>query len=365
MNKIWITNLLMISLNSLAQSDSIKNPISISGYLEVYYGYDFSKPEDHNRPWFVYSHNRHNEINLNLGFIKASYTTERVRGNVALMTGTYANANLAEEPAVLRNIFEANIGVKIAKTKNLWVDAGVFQSHIGFESAIGKDCWTLTRSIMADNSPYFETGAKISYTAENEKWFLSGLILNGWQRIQRLPGNNTPSFGHQLTFKPNPKILLNSSSFIGSNTPDSTRKMRYFHNLYSQLQLTNKLGMTIGFDIGFQQESKGSTNYYSWYAPIVILQYALMDKVLIEARSEYYKDINGVIIASGTLNGFQTFGYSLNVDYQIFENLVWRMEGRNLTSKDKIFYLQNEPSRFNYLLTTALALAFQKGLWII
>jgi hypothetical protein len=77
-----------------------------------------------------------------------------------------------------------------------------FASHIGFESAIGKDCWNLTRSILADNSPYYESGAKLSYTSKNEKWFISGLILNGWQRIQRVEGNNLPAFGHQLTFKP-------------------------------------------------------------------------------------------------------------------------------------------------------------------
>ena len=114
------------------------------------------------------------------------------------MTGTYANSNLAAEPGVLKNIFEANAGVKISKKKKLWIDAGIFESHIGFESAIGKNCWNLTRSISADNSPYYESGIKLSYTSDNEKWFLSGLILNGWQRIQRVNGNNTPAFGHQL-----------------------------------------------------------------------------------------------------------------------------------------------------------------------
>ena len=34
--------------------------IKVSGYLEAYYGYDFNKPADHNRPGFIYSHNRAN-----------------------------------------------------------------------------------------------------------------------------------------------------------------------------------------------------------------------------------------------------------------------------------------------------------------
>lgn len=358
MKKIFFALMSLVSLNCIAQKDSTINPLSINGYVETYYSYDFSNPSDHNRPGFVYSHNRHNEVNLNLGFIKMAYATDKVRANLALMTGTYANANLAAEPGVLKNIFEANAGVKISKKKNLWVDAGIFASHIGFESAIGKDCWNLTRSILADNSPYYESGFKVSYTSDNEKWFLSGLILNGWQRIQRVNGNNTPAFGHQLTFKPNSKVTLNSSSFVGSDTPDSTRQMRYFHNLYGQFQLTEKFGMILGYDIGAQQKAKNSNDYYTWYSPVLILKYAPTEKISIAARGEYYSDANGVIVSTGSLNGFQTYGYSLNLDYQIMNNVLWRMEGRGFTSKDKIFILNDNTSSQNYFLTTALAIAF-------
>jgi len=358
MKKIFIAILSIIALNGFAQTDSTKNPLSISGYIETYYSFDFANPSDHNRPGFVYSHNRHNEVNLNLGFLKAAYATDKARANLALMSGTYANANLAAEPGVLKNIFEANAGVKISKKKNIWVDAGIFASHIGFESAIGKDCWNLTRSILADNSPYYESGVKVSYTSDNEKWFLSGLILNGWQRIQRVNGNNTPAFGHQLTFKPNSKVTLNSSSFVGSDTPDSTRQMRYFHNFYGQFQLTEKFGMILGFDIGAQQKTKNSNDYNTWYSPVLIVKYAPTEKISIAARGEYYSDANGVIVSTGTPNGFQTYGYSLNLDYTIMNNVIWRIESRGFTSKDKIFTLNDNPSSQNYFLTTALAISF-------
>ncbi|MBL7830386.1 MAG: porin [Saprospiraceae bacterium] len=358
MKKTLLGVLSIVSLNIFAQIDSTKNPLSIGGYIETYFAYDFSNPDDHNRPGFVYSHNRSNEVNLNLGFVKAAYQTNTIRANLALMTGTYSNTNLSSEPGVLKNIFEANAGVKISKTKNLWVDAGIFASHIGFESAIGKDCWNLTRSILADNSPYYENGVKVSYTSDDEKWFVSGLILNGWQRIQRVNGNNTPAFGHQLTYKPNSKITLNSSSFIGSDTPDSTRQMRYFHNFYGQLQLTEKFGVILGFDIGAQQKTKNNSDYHTWYSPVFILKYAPTEKITIAGRGEYYSDANGVIINTGTINGFQTYGYSLNLDYQIMNNTVWRIEGRGFTSKDRIFTLNNRASTQNYFVTTSLAIQF-------
>ncbi|WP_018344084.1 porin [Cytophaga aurantiaca] len=338
--------------------NQMTNHLTISGYIEAYYGYDFSNTGNHTRPSFVYSYNRHNEVNINLGFIKAAYATDKVRANIALMTGTYANANLAAEPGVLKNIFEANVGAKISKRKNLWVDAGVFASHIGFESAIGKDCWNLTRSMLADNSPYYESGVKVSYTSDNEKWFVSGLVLNGWQRIQRVDGNNTPALGHQLTYKPTSKITLNSSSFVGSDTPDSSRQMRYFHNLYGIFQLHEKFGIILGFDIGVQQKSKGSSAYNTWFSPVVQARYNLSSRSTIAARLEYYSDVNGVIISTGTPHGFQTYGYSLNLDYKIAENVVWRTEGKVFSSTDKIFILDNEPNNNNYVLTTSLAVSF-------
>ena len=362
MKNIFLSIIIGVGIVNLAnaQSDSTKHPLKISGYLETYYVYDFGNPANHNRPGFVYSHNRHNEVNLNLGYVQAEYNNEKVRGKLALMTGTYANANLAAEPGVLKNIFEANAGVKISKTKNLWVDAGIFASHIGFESAIGANCWNMTRSILADNSPYFESGAKISYTSNDEKWFLSGLILNGWQRIQRVPGNQTPAFGHQLTWTPNEKTTLNSSSFIGSDTPDSTRQMRYFHNFYGQFQFNDKFGLIAGFDFGAQQKVKGSSDYNVWYSPVLIARYTPNEKLAFSARAEYYSDQGEVIISTGTPNGFQTFGYSANMDVRIMENVLWRLEARTFNSqRDNIFLDRNQIAvRNNYFVGTSLSIAF-------
>ena len=363
MNKVFFSIAISLGLVNLiyAQTDSTGNTLKISGYLETYYVYDFGNPEDHNRPDFLYSFNRHNEINLNLGFIQAEYDNNIVRGKLALMTGTYANANLVAESGVLKNIFEANAGVKLSKTKNRWVEAGIFGSHIGFESAIGANCWNMTRSILAENSPYFLSGAKISYTSDNDGWFLSGLILKGWQRIQRVPGNQTPAFGHQLTWTPNEKVTLNSSSFIGSDTPDSTRQMRYFHNFYGQFQLSAKLGLIVGFDIGAQQMAKESKDYHKWYSPVLIVRFTPIEKIAVAARAEYYSDKGEVIISTGTPNGFQTFGYSLNIDVQVMENVIWRVEGRTFNSgSNNVFLDRNQvPTPNNYFTGTSLSIAFK------
>jgi len=357
MKKIICFALLAFGFVSKAQ-EKTTSPLTFSGYVETYYSYDFGKPDDHVRPGFFYSHNKHNELNLNLGFAKVNYAKENIRGNFALMVGTYAQYNLAAEQDLSKNIFEANVGVKISKTHNLWVDAGIMPSHIGFESAIGKDCANVTRSILADNSPYYETGAKIGYTSKSEKWYLAAMYLNGWQRIQKINGNHTPAFGTQITYKPNAKTTLNWSTYAGNEQPDTIRKWRYFNNFYGQFKLSDKTNLTAGFDIGSQQSAHKSDKYDTWFSPVVILQYKPTSKIQLAARGEYYDDEKGVIIASGTPNGFKTYGFSANFDYLIAENVMFRLEARNLSSKDEVFMKSGNPTNTNTFLTTSLAISF-------
>lgn len=354
--------LLMVLYSSLfinGQTDSIVAPekakTKLEGYTEAYYCFDFNKPGNNLRPGFLYNHVRHNEVNVNHAIIRASYTSDKVRVNMAIMTGNYAQYNLAAEPAVLQHIYESHVGFKIKK--NLWFDAGIFASHIGFESAISKDCWTLTRSIVAENSPYYESGAKLSWSP-NDKWLLSALYLNGWQHIQRPKGNNTPAGGTQITFKPNDKTTINYSTFFGNDKPDTSKQFRHYHNIYGIIQLTKKLGMIAGFDLGMEQDKKGSSTYNTWFTPVIILRYYFTEKFGLAARAEYYEDKKGVLIASGTTNGFITKGYSLNLDYFPAENVLFRVEGKLYDSKDRYFVKGKELSTQNFCLTSSIAILF-------
>jgi hypothetical protein len=134
--------------------------------------------------------------------------------------------------------------------------------------------------------------------------------------------------------------------------------MRYFNNFYAQSQLTKKLGFIAGFDIGAQQIKKGSEDYHAWFSPVVIVRYLLNDRWSSALRAEYYQDKDGVIVSTETPNGFQTSGISLNFDYSPFKNLVWRIEGRWLTSSDKIFTRQYKNVNENFSIVSSIAVQF-------
>jgi hypothetical protein len=344
-----------------ASTQTVANSgLTLTGYVEAYYSHDFMAPRTaQERPGFLYNHRRNREFNINLAFAKLAYTSDRLRGNLALQVGTYAQYNYATEQELVRNIFEANAGVKLSKTRDLWLDAGVFASHIGFESAISKDCWTLTRSILAENSPYYLSGAKLTYNSPNGQWTLLGMATNGWQRIRKVPGYSGPAFTSQVQYRPSGKLTLNWSSFLGSDRPDSLGQTRFFQNFYAIINPTGRLGVILGFDIGTDRppiigpgNQRAGSGSFVWYSPVVIARYKTTDKSYLNGRIEYYDDRNGVII--GTPD-FQTWGYSLGYDYAILPNALFRIEGKVYDSKTAIFETN---SRSNGSLTTSLAISF-------
>jgi len=328
-----------ISITSFAQSDSSKS-FKISGYIESYYSYDFLRPGNSEKPDYNYNYKKHNQLNVNLAFVKASYQAKRLRSNLALMTGNYAMYNLSAEPNWAKPIFEVNVGVKLLKDKDLWLDAGVMPSHIGFESAVGSDCWNLTRSILAENSPYFESGIKLNYTNKKQDLYVVLHILNGWQKIAITNDNQKPSVGVQVNYKPSSSLTLNYSNFLGNINSGGASAFRTFHNLYAIYDASPKQAFIFGFDIGTQKTNNTKTAV--WYTPVIISKINLGAKSKIAARLEYYSDKQQIIIPTQTSGGYQTFGASINYDYQISPKILWRSELKKYDSKDPIFkYTKN------------------------
>lgn len=339
-----------------AQNDSTLKRFGFSGYVEGYYAYDLADPPEKLRPPFYYSFNRHNEPNINLAMLKGSYLAKGFRANLALMTGTYSKYNLAAEPGILRHIYEMNVGIRLGK-KNLWLDAGILPSHLGMESALGANCWNLTRSIMAENSPYYETGLKLAYGSNNSKWYAALYVLLGWQRIKPVEGNSLPSFGTHLQFKPNGKWEFNSCSFIGTDKPDSARKMRYYHDFYTIFNLSARLGFQMAFDIGAEQAFPGGSAMNTWSTAVAGIRYKWTKRFLTAVRFEYYSDPHGVIVITETGSPMDVVGLSLNADMKILPSLLWRIEGKLLHGKD-VFIRDAAVVSSNQAITTSIAFSF-------
>lgn len=342
---------LLLLMTNLGLAQTPGNPfINVSAYAEAYYTNSTSFSTDKTYPEFIYNHKKGQQPSLNLAFVKVNHQSKRMRGNVALMAGDYSKYNLAAEPNWAKPILEANLGVKLSNKKTIWLDAGVMPSHIGFESAISADCWTLTRSILAENSPYFETGIKLSYTSPSEKWNMAALLLNGWQRIQLANEMNNPAYGFQFNYKPKANVQLNYSNYIGYNLIKNQPSLRIFHNLYAIYEPTEKLGFTFGLDIGTDDVSDSKSG--TWYSPVGIIRYKINNQFRTAFRAEFYSDKNQLIIPTQTTAGSQILGLSSNLDCQIGDNWLWRMEVKNFESNAPLFGTKNS----TYAVATSLVL---------
>jgi len=353
-----VTLTFAFSSNSSAQILSVDSTLSVTGLVEAYYVLDFDHPANNSRPSFLYNYTRTNEVTVNLAYIKMRYADSNVRGGLTLMSGTYAQANLAAEPTIWRGVYEANAGVRLSKSENFWLDAGIYPSHIGFESAVGKDNWTLTRSLAAEISPYYESGARVTYVTPSNAWTICAHVLNGWQQIQRPAGNSGISWGTQVVYQPNSDVTINSSTFIGNTKPDNAKQLRLFHNLYGIFSLSPSLGLILGFDFGSEEQPADGGANSVWYSPVAILRYSVDESKFVAARVEYYLDKDGVIVATGTPNGFQVMSGSLDFDYAITKNSLWRIEARVLQSKDQVFVKSSGLGDSNFSLTTSLSVFF-------
>ena len=351
--KLFLTFLIfLLSKLIFAQEDTLRK-ISFSVYSDLYYSFDFANPANHEKPNFIYNHKRHNELNANLILAKFNYSDSQNRANIALMAGNYAQYNLSAEPNWAQFIYEANWGIKLSNKKNIWLDLGIMPSHIGFESAINTDCWTLTRSILAENSPYYETGVKLTFKNKTEKLSTAFLVLNGWQRIKKPDFIQKPSIGFQIHYKPSETLTLNYSNFIGTDKPDSLNARRFYHNFFLQSEPKKKLGFIVGLDVGSEGQNAKKLNF--WYSPVLIFRYILNERLKLGFRAEYYYDQNETIIATKTLSGFSVKGFSTNFDFKINNMATFRLEGKIYHSNDPIF---DHNAQNNFSLTSNLSFSF-------
>ena len=347
MRFILILILLPFSIFS-QEKDSLK--IKVSGFLETYYAYDFSSPTTDSKLPFMYNYNRHNEFNVNNGLIRAQLQYGNTYASIAVHAGTYVDDNYASEDIKL--VSEAYVGMYLNDNKKSSIEVGIMPSYIGFESATTASNLTLTRSILAENSPYFMTGIKYNYKP-NDKWSFSGLVTNGWQRINKPQKDVAPALGTQIIYKSSEKATLNWSTFIGEEFYGTELAMRYFSNLYWDNTWNAKWRTILGFDFGIQDSSSLNDKHLYWMSPVLIAQYSINSKWQTAVRLEYYQDEDNVIIA--TSDAFKTSGASLNFDYLPNSKVKLRTEARYFDSKEAIFF-DNKSN--NFFVTTSLSFEF-------
>jgi Putative beta-barrel porin-2, OmpL-like. bbp2 len=339
MKKITILFLtLMISTSIIAQK---KNNFSTQLYSESYFGLDLLEVKKSTQDQVFVSHKQLRQLAPNILLGQLKYNNNKYRSNLGLMYGDYSKYNLAAEPKFLKNIFEANVGIKLSKIRETWLDIGIMPSHIGYESGIGMDCPTLSRSFCAENSPYYESGAKISSNSLNKKWTWAALVLNGWQRSNFRKLENLKHLGGQVSYKYSKTLLLNYSNFIGSDEINNVITKRFYNDLYFVKDFKKDISLIGVFDFGINQVN--FDNRTSWYTSSLILKKKWNEKISAAARAEYFRDKQ-----SSLFTNLPTYAAtSINGDYLLKDNILIRSELKWVNNSDNSLIWMNS---FNWRL---------------
>ena len=350
-----------ISNSGISDSyDSLENgKISIEGMVDTYYGFDFNRSNSKDRSYAV-SSARNNEFNVNLAYLDIKYKNNRVRAHLVPGFGTYMNANYENEKGTLRNLVEANVGIKLSNKKEIWLDAGILGSPYTNESAISKDHLMYTRTFAAENVPYYLSGAKISMTV-NSKLNIYGYLINGWQQIS--DNNRFLSFGSQVEYRPNKKVLINWDTYIGNESSiySTNYRIRYFTDIYLIYKPNDKWSFTSCGYIGNQRIAlinNPHSNRYWGQANFTVARYTEKN-AFISARVEYFSDQQAVVVQPiYSEYKFSAASASLAYNLKISSHALFRIENRYFYSPEKIFQSKTGPRKTENLLIANITVWF-------
>lgn len=345
------------SLHAQASVDSALT-VKFGGFVDGYYAYDFNRPRTLDRA-FTTQPARHNEFNINLAHLEAVLSGAKVRGRLAVQFGTSVQSNYAAEPRVGSNsggevsryIQEAVIGVKLAPA--LWLDGGIYLSHIGSESWISRDNLTYTRSLIADFSPYYQSGVKLTWQASPSVTAQLN-VVNGWQNISETNGNK--AIGGRIDWSASPKVTLSAYNLISSETPDSVdSQRRLFQGGSIKVVPNDRLTLTGTFDVGSQDLGDETGR---WYGTALIARVQAAPAVALVGRVERYTDPQQVIVVTGGADAFQANGASLGIDVTPAPRMLWRTELRTLAGDNPVFAKRDGTAKGNTFVVSSLALTF-------
>ena len=105
--------LLALLIPQIVFSQIKKDSIHFSGYTEIYFAQDQHNWNDHQRPDFLYSHTSTNHVALNTAVLDFKYSSARVKTQLSLVEGTYANKVTSSEPIGFGALYVGNISYKL------------------------------------------------------------------------------------------------------------------------------------------------------------------------------------------------------------------------------------------------------------
>jgi hypothetical protein len=334
MRSFWRKKFLVVSVFFLLSSISFisngvseepqKEPFKTLVFVDGYWADSRNNYRGQQRPYFTQA-SENNEMRLNLSAVGFGYDDGLLRGRLVGQYGDSVDINYFAEPENdWKYLQESYMGFYVDEDTSF--DIGTFLAHIGAEGWMSKDNLNYTRSYIAEFSPYYETGGRLSHTF-NDHWSGQFLVLNGWQNTSE---GRHPAFGTQVAWNAD-QLTISSNTFFGEENYGS----RAFHNLIVSKKLESGTVLTGSVDVGHQGDSSSSNG--TWWGYALMGRTPLTETLSLSGRVESYQDPDQVIVSSSSGEPFRAYGLSTGMDIDLGHGFFLRGEVKRVFSDNHIF----------------------------
>jgi len=362
---------------------SLLGPVTLSGFGDVYYGYNYNHPVD-NVSGFRFFDGPTNGFGFNMAELildkapDATSSESRLGYHVSVGYGQAAKVVNGSDTGGFADgsnfyVKEAYASYLAPIGKGLTVTVGKFVTPIGAEVIETNANWNYSRSLLFYYAiPYFHFGASAKY-AFNSKWSLTGYLVNGWNNtfIQHDEFPNTGqssglTYGMSLAWTPNAKWSLITNYFAGpvvdaySDQPALVTDWKQLSDTVISYTPNSKWAFMINGDYGFgpreiscfeddvvsrQALPSDCSNAPSvnWWGVAGYAKYTWTPKTNFAVRYEFYNDTDGYtgLLSDPRTDLFYGAGHAQEVSadwsYNLTSALLIRGEYRYDFASEPIF----------------------------
>lgn len=378
------------------QIASFFKSVEVSGFIDTYYMYNFSKP-DNNRgttPTFVRDggemdwldirafdreHNsftldnveisvfkqstekdpigfgfttNYGEIAQRITFVASEWITTTTEDSKGHTTTVITPGRVDDDDFTISQGF---VTYKAPIGKGLDFKFGKFATWIGAELWESVDNPNYSRSLLYQNAiPFTNTGLVISYPLL-DSLTTTFYLVNGWDTF--VDNNDGKTYGYQFNWKigENTNFILNGShgpEQTESLTPQADTNWRHFWDLILALKPFEKTAFNLNFDYGTEKNgAMGAAigENGKWWGFAGIINQDITDSFGLALRGEFFDDRDGARLWVDRLDIWE---FTLTANIKIRENLLVRPEIRYDEASQDVFN-----GRDNQL-TTAIGVAY-------
>ena len=190
----------------------------------------------------------------------------------------------------LRQLGPANVSYLAPVGKGLTVQAGIFNSYIGYDSLYAKDNFNYTRPWGADFTPYLMMGVNASYPV-TPKLTLAGFVINDYFHLA--DPNSVPSFGGQIAYKATGQWTVKETLLVGPHQADTS--LEFWRFLSDSIAEWKRDPYTVAFEYQAATEQVATTGkpQATWMAAQLPAHWQLDKHWALSVRPEVAWDSDG------------------------------------------------------------------------